>query len=354
MVDYAFFSHNDKMNENWGPLEITSATEFRRARIYFSGIVYHNVEFKLQLDFAGGITTFKDAYIGVRNIPGVGTVRVGHVKEPLRLEALTSSKYITFMERSLSIETSQERNNGILLFNDFVDDRFSAQLGLFRNSNAVGNNKKANSSYAFTGRVTGVPYKNDDKKQFLQFGVSYSNRKNDDGVFLYRARPETHLGERYISTGIISDVDHVNLINLEGVYTAGPFSIQAEYMMVGLNMHPVAPSSEYNFQTYYAQVSYFITGEHRKMKSSYDGFGRVKPKKNFGKEKGAGALEVALRYSNADFNSHDIMGGEQRDITLGINWYLNPVTRIMLNNVWANIQDMGGVNVFEMRFQIDF
>ena len=169
MLDHAFFSHNNEMNQNYGSLEVTSGTEFRRARLYFSGVVYKNVEFKLQVDFAGGITTFKDAYIGVRNIHGIGTVRIGNVKEPFRLEALTSSKYITFMERSLSISVSQERNNGILLFNDFANKRLAAQIGFFRNSDAVGNNKKANNSYALTARVSGIPYQNKEKKTISTF-----------------------------------------------------------------------------------------------------------------------------------------------------------------------------------------
>lgn len=354
MIDHAFFSHNDEMDENWGPLEVTNATEFRRARIFFSGLIYKNVEFKLQLDFAGGVTTFKDAYIGLKNIPGVGTVRVGHVKEPFRLEALTSSKYITFMERSLSIAGSQERNNGILLFNDFANKRLSAQAGLFRNSNAVGNNKKANDGYAFTTRLTGIPYQNKEKKRFLHLGVAYSNRQNNEGIYIYQARPETHLGEKYINTGIITDVDKINLINFELAYSSGPFSINAEYMDTGLKMETVAPVSNYKFKTNYIQASYFITGEHQKMKSSYSGYDRLKPTKNFGKNKGAGAWEVALRYSQADFNSYNVNGGIQNDITLGVNWYLNPVTRIMFNNVFADIENMGKVNVFEFRFQIDF
>lgn len=354
MLDYAFFSHNDEMDQNWGPLNITNATEFRRARLYFSGLVYGNVEFKLQLDFAGGVTSFKDVYIGLKDIPGVGTIRVGHVKEPFRLEALTSSKYITFMERSLSIEASQERNNGVLLFNEFAENRIGAQIGLFRNSNSVGNNKVANNSYALTGRVTGIPYQNVEKKQYSQVGIGVSNRQNNDHLFQYEARPETHLGEKYISTGVINDVDKINLLNLEAVYTAGPLSFQGEYMFTNLNMKDVAPVDSYKFNSSYAQVSYFFTGESRKMESSYDGFGRVKPNKNFGKDKGLGAWEVALRYSDADFNDQDIMGGEQQDITLGLNWYLNPVTRVMLNNVFANINDFGKVNVFEVRFQIDF
>ncbi|MDX5583908.1 MAG: porin [Aureibaculum sp.] len=354
MVDHAFFSHNDEMDQNWGSLDVTSGTEFRRTRFYMSGLVYKNVEFKLQLDFAGGITTFKDAYIGLKSIPGVGTIRVGHVKEPFRLEALTSSKYITFMERSLSINASQERNSGILLFNDFADKKIAAQLGFFRNSNAAGNNKDANNSYALTGRLTGVPYRNKGENQFSQIGVAFTNRQNPENIYSYQARPETHLGEKYISTGLITDVQKINGLNFEAIFSSGPFSIQGEYLKTNLKMGNETPVDNYDFNSYYVQAGFFITGDHRKMKSSYGGLDRLKPLKNFGKGVGAGAWEVAIRYSDANYNSEDIIGGQEQDITLGLNWYLNPVTRIMFNNVFANITDMGRVNVFQMRFQIDF
>ena len=70
--------------------------------------------------------------------------------------------------------------------------------------------------------------------------------------------------------------------------------------------------------------------------------------------KGIGAWEVALRYTDTNLNSQNIMGGEQSDITLGLNWYLNSATRIMLNQVWTHFKDQGNLNIFEVRFQIDF
>ena len=98
-----------------------------------------------------------------------------------------------------------------------------------------------------------------------------------------------------------------------------------------------------------------MTGESKNYKNSYAGFDRVKPTNNFGGDNnGAGAWEIALRYSTSDLNNEDIFGGEQSDITLGVNWHLNPSTRIMLNNVWADIKDAGKMNVFQVRFQIDF
>ena len=61
-----------------------------------------------------------------------------------------------------------------------------------------------------------------------------------------------------------------------------------------------------------------------------------------------------MRYDTSGLNSEDITGGEQSDTTLGVTWYVNPATRIMFNNVWATIKDAGKMNVFQVRFQINF
>ena len=49
------------------------------------------------------------------------------------------------------------------------------------------------------------------------------------------------------------------------------------------------------------------------------------------------------------------------DITAGVNWHLNPNTRVMFNYVYSKADnvgeqkvDNGAVNIFETRFQIDF
>ena len=91
----------------WGDEEFNyTGSEFRRVRFYSSGEMYGTVKYKLQLDFSGGKISFKDVWMELNKLPIQGNLRVGHFKEPLRLEALTSSKYITFMERGLPIAMS--------------------------------------------------------------------------------------------------------------------------------------------------------------------------------------------------------------------------------------------------------
>jgi len=357
MWDNAFFFQDDSLEANFGVLN--NGSEFRRARFYNSGTIYNNVEYKIQFDFAGGKATFKDVYITIKGIPAVGHLTVGHFKEPFRLEALTSSKYITFMERALPIEMVPERNTGFMLSNEFIDKRLGWQGGIFRRSDGSGNDKQADDGYAITTRLTGLPFVNEDKTKLLHLGVGFSYRKPESREYEVEARPEAHLGNKYVNTGAIADVFEIQMFNAEAALVIGPFSLQSEYTQS--NVATKATTSEnYAFSSYYAEVSYFLTGEHRNYKNSYLGFDRVKPKNNFGNgEKGLGAWQLALRYSAIDLNSGDpnttgIQGGELADITAGINWYLNPSTRIMLNYVLAQVKDKGNTNIVQMRFQLDF
>jgi phosphate-selective porin OprO/OprP len=55
----------------------------------------------------------------------------------------------------------------------------------------------------------------------------------------------------------------------------------------------------------------------------------------------------------------EIRGGEQQNITAGLNWYLNGSTRFMFNYVKADLKNRENVpndkiDIFQARFQIDF
>jgi len=126
-----------RINNDWAMVDLNESlenaiggeghgTEFRRARIFLSGTVYDRVLFKANYEFANsgdGTTKLKDVYVGLKNLGPLGTVIVGHQKEPLSLEAMTSSKNINFMERSLTETFTPGRNTGFAAFNNHLDKR---------------------------------------------------------------------------------------------------------------------------------------------------------------------------------------------------------------------------------------
>ena len=112
--------------------DLEDGAEFRRARLYAAGDIYKELAFKLQFDFAGGHAAAKDIYLKFKKVPVAGNVTVGHFKEPFSLEELTSSKYITFMERALPNAFAPGRNMGIMANDTLCDKRATWAVGLFR------------------------------------------------------------------------------------------------------------------------------------------------------------------------------------------------------------------------------
>ena len=339
MYDYACWNTNFN-----GPDESFSGSEFRRVRLFNSGQVYKNVKYKIQFDFAGEEVSFKDVYMEITKVPFVGNMKVGHFKEPFRLEALTSSKYITFMERGFPIEFYPERNVGLMLYNSFMNNKLSVQAGIFQNGVSE---DAQNDNRNITSRITFLPINN--KNQLLHLGIGFSNRKNAEKNYSVSARPENHLGNKLLSASII-DVEHTNLIGTEMAWVMGPLSIQGEYVISS-----VKTNETINLKSYYGQISYFLTGETKKYKNSLAGFDRISPSKNMGDGDGLGALELAVRYSSMDLSEAN--RGTLNDITLGLNWHLNPCTRIMFNYVMGNADvnsEETYENTLQMRMQIDF
>ncbi len=345
-TDWFWSSEDNAIKSDVGEQE--DAVEIRRARLYFSGLIYGNVEYKLQFDFAGGEAVLKDAYLVLTDFP-LGQLWMGHFKEPFSLEELTSSKYITFLERALPNIFAPSRKTGFMIQNVASDERMTTAIGVFRDTDDFGENVD-DGGYNVTGRVTVLPIYEDKGANLLHLGAAYSYRNPDDTI-RYRQRPEAHLTDRFVDTGTFAG-DQVDLVGLEAAWVKGLLSLQGEYMMAAADR--LGGGSDVEFDGYYVQASYFLTGEHRNYKTSEGAFSRIKPKKNYSAAGGPGAWEVKARYSGLDLSDRDITGGELNDITAGVNWYLNPNTKIMWDYVHADKDDVGQVDMLLMRLQFDF
>lgn len=360
--DWAVYSTDKKVRRQFG--RIGDGTEFRRARFFMEGSVYGNIKYKFQYDFAGS-DPFKDAYIQLRQLPLAGNFTVGHFKEPFSLEQLNSSKYLTFMERSLPNVFSSGRSLGVGLNRAFLDKRATAAFGFFREGNPADTSTTFGNSgiYNATTRFTILPWYQEEGRQLLHLGLSYRHAFHDKGNKIrWRQRPEAHLGPRFVETPKfhIEDADY---FNPEVALVYGPASLQFEWMSALVD-RPSGDDIQYG--GFYVFGSFFLTGEHRAYKTSSGAFDRVRPKNNFDWQGGLGALELAARYSMLDLNDEDMNGGELSNFTVGVNWYLNPNMRFMLNYARAMLDDddcyykgdlgdhCGAADIVQARFMVDF
>ncbi len=304
-------------------------------------------------------------------IPLLGSFRFGHQREPLSLEDLTSLTNTTFMERALPTQAfAIGRNLGIRYDKAILDERMTVGAGWFLSTGSFEDVGEATdriseaNGFNITARATGLPWYEEKAARLLHLGLSLSHGerddKDEDDSVQFRTRPESLLtDDRLVDTGRFL-ADRLNRINPELAIVYGPLSFQGEYFQIFTGADD---EGDPDFWGFYLYGSYFFTGEHRNYNTSAGSFSRVKPERNFRPLEGRwGALELGLRYSFVDLNDGAIEGGKESNFTAGLNWYLNPHTRFMLNYVYANARDRttrpevdnGRANIVQARFQIAY
>ncbi len=342
-------------------LDMADGQEFRRARLFAAGS-FGDWHFKAQYDFAGNKATAKDVYIkyeGLRNT----TFKVGQFKEPFGLTELTSSRFITFMERALpdAFAPSRHMGAGIHGYGDF----WSADAGVF-GGKASGPSRGVDSNLDVTGRVTVAPFHERGRVLHLGAAISYqlpdSNRK-----VRFDDRPESHVTSyRLVDTGYIPNVGKFISYDLEGAAVYGPLSIQGEY--AGTNVYLQDGNPNPSFSGFYVYASWFVTGESRPYSVKKGVFERIHPNHNFQLGgNGWGALELAARFSQLDLEDALVAGGKEQDVTVGVNWYPRPHLRFTFNWVHASVDrsplraahplmalNNFNPDAYQMRAQIDF
>jgi phosphate-selective porin OprO/OprP len=331
--------------------DIDAMSGFRRVRVEMGGTIHKDFYYQNNIGFEGTPHTFKDNFIGYKGLPAGTHVQVGFMKEPVGLEELTSSKYITFMERSMATNAfAPAFDVGVMVFGSLMEDKVNWAIGDFAdNSNGPGS---VNWQHNFSARLCGTPIVNKEKNLLVHVGGSIQDRSPESETRQFRARPDVGFGPRVQDTGAIS-ADTVQIIGLEGAAVYGPWSVQGEIYQADVEDHPDAPGGSPTYKGWYLFGSYFVTGESRPYKGGT--FGRVKPKSNFDGKKGWGAVEVAVRYCALDLDDDGVDGGTGSCLTPGVNWYLNPNTRVMLNYAMYERRHLDdGVNTLSVRFQIDF
>ena len=185
-VDYGFFSEEDGVDDE------QDGVEMRRARLGASGVIGGNVEFKTEYDFAGANVVFKDAWVGLKDAGFLGRLHIGHQKAPMGLETLTSSKFISFLERSFTSALTPSRNTGILSSHLLGKENHGTfSIGYFKDAAApvdfyaVGSYISGATPVDFTGdlkEIEGQPVAKGQARQAHDGGVDPLADPDDDPV----------------------------------------------------------------------------------------------------------------------------------------------------------------------------
>lgn len=332
MTDAAWFSED--------AIPMNDGMEFRRARLELEGTLYEDWGYKAQYDFAENKLAAKDLYLSYAGL-GSGSLLIGQFKQFFGLEELTSSKYITFMERSLPAVFNASHKIGVGYLWAGTNTTFGASVY----GNAAGEGTENDGLVNFGTRFTFAPVA--EKDSVLHFGLAYASEQADDTqTFSFEQRPEAHLAEKLISFDV-TNANSLDKLGLEAAWVAGPFSLQGEYVDASLGR--TGGLADVGFTGYYASASWFLTGESRPYKKG--AFSGIKPN---GK---SGAWELAVRMSNLDFVDGALDGGELNDLTVGINWYANPQVRFMMNYIQAELEQAGVTDesgILQFRAQVAF
>jgi len=400
--------------------DLEDGTYFRRIRPFLEGTLWETYEYRLNLALENNqysTTGLDEVWVGANQIPVVGTVRVGHVKNANGFEAdmTGSSRTMTFLERSSYSEVIELNENfvtGVWASNNFLDQHMTYTATLFRQDQAAASGAYfGDGQYGAEGRLTFLPLYECEGRSWLHMGVSggWRNGANNlatspDRTFQFRARPELRDDDpagspsgaqvvpnansnRMIDTGAIAAQEDY-LLGLELCYVRGPFSVQAEYgwnfldgaygvAPSGFTLNPpIVPRQNYTFSGGYVQLAYTLTGESRAYDRKYGVLARnyfnegnitnawAVRDENGRLNWGWGAWELAARYSYVNLNDGTgttrIQGGVMDGFTVGLNWYLNNNIKLQFDWVYDHRYDVpvgvipGYTSGFGTRMQLSF
>ncbi len=345
-----------------------NGVELRTARMFLKGTGFNVFKYKIQYDFSGKTSVkAKDVYIAVTDLPLLQNVQVGHFKEPFSLDELTSSRFITFMERNVAGGAlAPARRFGVMAHGWTPAEYATYAIGYFAEKGSDGGKIQDDvMGGACTMRGTWLPWYDEGSggRGLVHLGVGYSYRRAFQNEHELGFRPECHLAREESIT--LDDVDDRHLLGAELAFVYGPLSFQSEYFVNFINRFA---HDDCKVQGAYGYVSYFLTGEHRPYDRHKGCFTRVVPFENFFRVRdvngdiftGRGAWELKYRYSWLDAYDGGLLGFDYvGDHTVGVNWYLTPYTRLMLEYIHSGINQnqgagVGDLNIVQMRAQIDF
>ncbi|HEY8571905.1 porin [Phenylobacterium sp.] len=335
--------------------DLSDGFNFRRARLGVEGKFFKDWNYGLQFDFGGSGTEeagrINNAFIEYAGLAPF-RFRVGAFPPTTGLEDATSNTAMLFLERPAVAELvrgfagGDGRTAAAAMANG---ERWTALAAV--TGNLIGT-QTYDEQLGFVGRLTYVPFRGDGWTTHVGASANLIINPAATGpdvpasggaatTVRLRERPENRVDPtRLVDTGSI-DADGVTALGAEAGWQFKQLSLAGEYFWIDVERRTGALADP-DFSGWYVQGAWTLTGQPRRYNATSGGFDTPRVEKPFDlKANSWGVWELAARYSTLDLNYRagpagtalpspsSIRGGEQRIISVGLNWYPNNTVRFL-------------------------
>jgi len=283
------------------------------------------------------------------------------------------------LERPIVFAFAPFRQTGIMFSDTAWDELATWAVSGFRTiSDNFGNVYGDAGGYGTAERLTFLPVDRGDCG-LVHLGFDHSFLQPARDQLQYASQDEVFVGQQpnlgptglsvlpivnvppFVNTGVF-DVNHSNLLNVEGAISFGRALLQSEYRWANVELLTGETATVHGG---YATARYVLTGEVIPYNRAGGVFGRVKPNHPLDICQGDwGAWEVVGEFSTIDlspmFGLPGVPGPTRRlnSTTVGLNWYWWTNAKCQVEWVVGTLDDpiLGDsvTNTFAGRVQFDF
>jgi phosphate-selective porin OprO/OprP len=332
--------------------DLTDQWQATRVRPILEGTVGGLYDFRFTPDFGQGRTVIQDAYVTGRFRPEF-QVTAGKFKSPVGLERMQSANDIRFVSRAFPTSLVPNRDLGLQVGGNLLADRLSYAVAWLNGSNDGSSSETfgdvdLNDDKEWAARVFAQPFAESGIFALRGLGLglagTYTDQQGTSAQPLlpsYRTPAQaTFFRYRAGATPTLADGERTRLAP-QFYYSVGRLGLLGEYTAVSQDVSRTTAAGlrpgSVDTTAWQLAAHWFLTGEEQ----SFRGF---RPNSVFSLEKGTwGAFELVARYQELSIDDDAFAGGaasfadpvasarEASGYTLGVNWYLNPNVKWVLN-----------------------
>ena len=315
-IHYDLYAHDTDQRPAAG------GSEFRRARVKLDGSS-GDWGYRLQVELSGGEVDLRDVYL--QRALGESTLTIGQFKPYRTMEELTSSNYISFMERGFTTASGL-----------FADRQWQQGIGLLRPlpTGSLGvsvfslreDNSPRNEGWGTAARGTWAPIV--DSERVVHFGLWGSLEEGGERTPAVEIEA-AYAGRRGPSALLFESLGGSEFeqrsAGLEFAGRLGGFHWQSEWARASL----AGAQGDGRLEAAYLQTGWVFGGGGRKYDMGEGLFGGMQ-------DVGDGRWEAIARVERIRLRNADAV--EARRVVLGLNHYLNDELRLMFN--WIEGEDL--------------